>query len=158
MNFPAGLNSHVEAPDEPSLRFHGASSSYTLSAWVNAGVQSPGWHGVVTKGRDASNWYGVWIANGQWVAGSPSGNLMGSQVTSGWHNVALVQDGAAGTRTLYVDGVSAATGASADAGGPGKLWVGGAAGVSEFLNGMVDDVRVYSRALSTAEVSTIATS
>ena len=155
VGFAAGGGGKVVAPDEATLKFS-ASQSFTLSAWVSVGSTAPGWQGVVTKARDSANWYGIWVANGQWVAASQSGNLFGSQVTAGWHDVAVVQDGSAGTRTLYVDGVSVATGAAEEASGPGNLWVGGAAGVSEFLTGSVDDVRVYSRALTTSDLTALA--
>jgi hypothetical protein len=151
-----GGSAHVVAPDEPALHFT-AAQSYTLSAWVSPGALTGGWEGVVTKGRDVGNWTGIWIAGGQWVAGSLAGNIMGPAVTAGWHLVTIVQDGSAGTRTLYVDGVASATGGAGSADNTGSLWVGGAAGVSEVFVGTVDDVRVYSRALSTAEVQTLYT-
>jgi hypothetical protein len=37
-------------------------------------------------------------------------NIYGATVTVGWHYVVAVQDGSAGTRTLYVDGSQSATG------------------------------------------------
>ena len=66
-----------------------------------------------------------------------------------------MQDATANLRSLYVDGVLAGTTVSQDGSGSGELWVGSAKGVGEFINGTVDDVRVYGRALSSAEIQAL---
>ena len=62
------------------------------------------------------------------------------------------------SRSLYVDGVLAGTTASQDGNGGGELWVGNDKGVGEFINGTVDDVRVYGRALSPTEIQALTAS
>ena len=142
-----GTGGHLEVADNPALRFT-IDQSYTVGAWVYVTTLSGGWEGVVNKSRNADPWYGFWIdPSHEWVAGGGA-TMIGTGVAlddnglpiQEWHQVAVVQDGAAGTRNLYVDGSLAATGASYDANGTGPLWIGGAASVSEFFAGLIDDV------------------
>src|SRR5690606_4872638 len=72
-----GGGDHVEIPDDDLLRFD-VDQSFTAMAWVyipeNAGS---GWRGVVTKSRDQSPWWGIWInPENQWVYGVPANHLM----------------------------------------------------------------------------------
>ena len=150
-----GATSHVTVPDAADLRFT-AAQSFSLTAWVNVFALPGQWSGIVTKSRDAGPWYGLWIdPSNRWVAGGWT-NLIGSAATTGWHHLALVQDGAAGTRRLYVDGVLAASGAAQAGDGHGELWMGGAKSVNEYFNGALDEVRIYNRALPAGEVLTMA--
>jgi hypothetical protein len=150
-------DAHVQIPDAPQLRFT-AAQDFTLAAWVDVyGLQNR-WQGVVTKSADAYPTYGLWIsADNHWVSGSAFQNLVGPVATPGWHQVTIVQDAAANQRRLYVDGVLVDTAAQAEpANGPGDLWVGGAAAAAQFFNGAVDDVRIYNRTLSAAEIRQLA--
>ena len=49
------------------------------------------------------------------------------------------------------DGVLSASGGACSAVASSSLWIGSAFG-SRYWNGLIDDVRVYNRALSAAEV------
>ena len=66
----------------------------------------------------------------------------------------LTYDG--GTLRLYVNGTMvatrAATGAIQTTTNP--LWIGGNQPYGEYFRGLIDEVRVYNRALSQAEVQT----
>ena len=44
------------------------------------------------------------------------------------------------------------TGGPIDATGGGDLWMGGAKSVSEYINARIDDVTLYARALTQADV------
>ncbi len=130
-----------------------ASESYTLSVWVNLPTLPNKWTGVVTKSRDVSPWYGIWLDNtNRWIAGAYGNNVVGPVATTGWHHVAVVQDGSAGTRILYVDGSPVQTGTSANASGIGALMIGAAGSVNENLAGTIDDVRLYRAALSSQAI------
>ena len=150
-----GQDDHVWLPHSKALAF-GASSSFTVSAWVYLEERGGGgWRGVVTKSRDAGPWYGIWIDGGnRWVFGG-SGNIQGDVAVPGWQHVCAVQEGGKG-RKLYVDGALSATGSAGRADGTGDLWIGGAKSVREFFEGAIGEVRIYRRALSAAEVSKLA--
>ena len=119
-----GTGPHVVVADAADLRFSNT-QSFTLGAWVYVAALPGKWSAIVAKSREQSPWYGLWISNtNHWVAGGPT-NLIGGLVTTGWHYLALVQDGTANQRVLYVDGVQAAAGPAQNGNGPGDLWIGG---------------------------------
>lgn len=70
-----------------------------------------------------------------------------------WHLVTLVHDASSASNQLYIDGepmgLPAASGAAS---GTAQLMLAKVGGSSETLDGDLDDVRVYSRALSAVEV------
>ena len=72
-----------------------------------------------------------------------------------WHHVAYTYDGS--TDKLYVDGVVAPTlSVSHDAGAPTAVFMGAASAGTSFFNGSLDDIRVYTRALTAREVGDLA--
>ncbi len=164
---PAALNFHgtgqipsyVQIADEAALRFQ-TSQSFSLGAWVNPAAQPGKDVGVITKAADASggNGYGIYIsAAGKWEFRGGGSIVIGPSYMSGWHYVAVTQDGAAGKRTFYIDGVAVGTGAAADASGAGGMVFGGSEGTADQnFPGKIDDVRVYSRALTADEVAGLA--
>jgi regulation of enolase protein 1 (concanavalin A-like superfamily) len=148
--------SNVTIPDAPQLRFL-ASQSFTVSVWASAQTTGTSWASILLKSRDQSFYYGLVVdPNNRWAFAGANKNVEGSIITSGWHLLTGVQDGAAGTRTFYVDGIQVGTGLAQDASGTGVLWLANAASVSQPFNGAIDDVRIYNRALSSAEVQTLA--
>ncbi|MDP9291796.1 MAG: fibronectin type III domain-containing protein, partial [Verrucomicrobiota bacterium] len=147
---------HVEVPDAPHLRFT-ASDSFTVSAWINSGSPGTAWASVIAKSRETGTNWGLAIdATNRWVFFGSNGVVQGSVVTTGWHFLTGVQDGPAGTRVLHVDGTAVGSGTAQDATGTGDLWFANGKSVSEPFNGMIDDVRVYNRALATIEIQTLA--
>ncbi len=80
---------------------------------------------------------------------------------STWHHVAGVLDRGSNTMALFVDGASEATTSIAgfaevnDGGSPleiGRVFAQGWGSPSSYFTGMMDDVRIYDRALSGVEV------
>ena len=149
-----GVDDRVEVPHSPNLSFTSA-QSFTLAAWINVPSVPQRWTGVITKSRDANPHYGIWIdAASRWTAAAPyPHDIFGSRVTTGWRHVVVVQNGAANTRKIYVDGAEVGSGAAHDASGRGDLWFGGAKSVNEQFRGMIDDVRIYDRALTASELT-----
>ncbi len=63
----------------------------------------------------------------------------------------MVQDGVAGTRSLYVNGTLAATGIAQAANGAGDLWLGQQNLLltqPDSFPGYLDEIRIYNTALS----------
>jgi fibronectin type 3 domain-containing protein len=141
----------IDVPNNSSLQF-GVSQSFTLSAWLNAAALTGKEQAIIAKSADQGNEYGIWInAANKWVGRGPGGDLVGpTAVVDTWTNVALVQDGVAGTRSLYINGVLQATGPAQAADGAGDLWMGeqNIASTVEGYQGEIDEVRLYNVALT----------
>ncbi|WP_261301642.1 LamG-like jellyroll fold domain-containing protein [Paenibacillus andongensis] len=83
-----------------------------------------------------------------------------SLATGGWHHVAVTLNGSTGT--LYVDGVRVGSNTSmtikpSDMGSTTQNWIGHSQYTTDpYLNGRVDDFRIYSQALSAADIAALA--
>jgi hypothetical protein len=151
--------SHIAVPNASALQF-AASQSFTLSAWINPAHLHGVEEAVIAKSADQGNEYGIWInAKNQWVFRGPDGDLAGPKAIQGmWTHVAVVQDGTAGTRKIYVNGILAKSTAPAQAAdGTGDLWMGqqNIAAAPESFPGLIDEVRLYNRTLSDGEITTL---
>jgi hypothetical protein len=146
-------SSYIDAGNSSSLAFS-SSQPFSISAWVFLPSVPSSLTGIVTKSRNSPPWYGIWVsAAGIWRAGGTTSDIDGGTATAGWHHVAIVQNSSAVTRKIYVDTAQTASGSAQDANGTGRLWFGGAEGKSEYFTGMVDEVRIYDRALSQSEIT-----
>jgi hypothetical protein len=87
-----------------------------------------------------------------------SGNLIPSTTIDEWHHVALVRDAGTGEIRGYRDGtlVSTSTYATSPGSSSYNLNIGRNPGGSQRFRGMIDEVRLYGRALSTADVAALA--
>lgn len=157
-----GVSGHAVVPHASDISFSD-SDSFTLSLWVKVLKLFNRWTAVVYKSREAGPWYGLWIDNGnRWAFGSSFGNnLPGSVVeTNVWHHIALVQQGknSGNKRIIYLNGNVDAQGTAANSDGTGKLFMGGSAPNTwyDYLDGLIDDVTIYNRALTSEEVKAIA--
>ena len=82
--------------------------------------------------------------------------------TGVWHHLAVVLDaGATYTGTLYIDGVVAGTNAAmtlrpSSLGTTLNNWIGRSAYTADpYFAGLIDDFRVYARALNASEITTL---
>lgn len=167
-----GTNSYVQIPDSIQLSPHaGTAGELTLEAWVflprlpqfdtttgqaNRAIVVKGGPGqweygfyVTTNGTPV---FGVWQANGSGYA-SASAPIIS---TNAWHHLAGVLRKGQFVR-LYVDGQLASESASfsgATSDGTSPLYIG-RRGDGQFLDGMVDEVAVYGRALSAGEIGAV---
>ncbi len=153
--------SRIVVKDQPDLNFS-KSQSFSIVAWARASSKPGRWSAVVAKARDqASGWYGVYTdPDNKWCfrGSEATGDLSGGEVQPNtWQQIVAVQDGSAGTRTLYVDGVQVVTAQKTqDANAPGPLWIGQGNADDEGFGGNIDDVRLYNRAFSALEVQELA--
>lgn len=136
----------------------GLSGPHTISAWVRPRTLRS-WQTVVLHEKPGSFNNALYATNGGsqgkingWVG--DDGLYAPPIVTDRWTHLALTFDGT--TARLYVDGSVAATRVTAAApAGTGPLRLGGnRVWPSETLDGLVDDVRIYNRALSAADIAT----
>ena len=142
-----GVNDYVSTPFilDPGTR------PFSVFAWVQGGA--PGQ--VIVSQNSAQNWL---LADPQ--SGNLHTELKGSgrrdaplasdvPITDGaWHHVGLVWDGA--ERVLYVDDIEVARDAQAqltDASEGLFIGAGEALAAGSFWSGMIDDVRIYDRAI-----------
>jgi hypothetical protein len=150
-NRGGGPGQHVELAESLATQYR-ADESYTLAAWARPEGATGQWQGIVTQGRNGGQWTGIGIGpGGMFVAASPGGDLVGPPATPQWHHLAIVQDGAARLRTLYVDGAAAVSGPSRDA-AAGPMWFGDVRGGGQPFDGDLDDVRLYGRAIPADQV------
>ncbi len=133
-------------------------SAITIAAWVNA-VDWTGNHRVLEKGN-SDNQYALYAQNNElWFRLTGVNTIVCAlPPTNTWAYVAGTYDGA--TMTLYVNGqpqtTFAATGAIATTSNPLVIAKKNTSTTTnDYMNGELDEVRLYNRALSLAEINTI---
>lgn len=158
-----GTSMDVSVPDDPTLDL---TTNVTLMAWVNP-TSNSGWRTVVLK-ENASRLdltYALYGATpyggaGGWVVSGPGFAVRaaesGPRLTTGqWTHVAMTYDGS--TVRYFQNGVqiasTAATGAMA--GTADDLKIGGNDVWGEYFAGRIDEVRVYNRPLTAAEINVV---
>jgi glucose/arabinose dehydrogenase/fibronectin type 3 domain-containing protein len=152
-----GTNSVVQVANSASLAL---GSGMTLSGWVKPSATQSGWRTLVQKQTDAyylnaSSGAGALRPAGGGTFGSGAATIYGPTASpvNGWTYETLTYDGT--TLRLYVNGVQVATRATTGAvqSSTSPLWIGGNQPYGEFFNGLIDEVRVYNRALTPSEVN-----
>ncbi|MFC4112797.1 LamG-like jellyroll fold domain-containing protein [Nonomuraea zeae] len=151
-----GTSSWVTVPDASTLDLTGG---MTLEAWVRPASVS-GWRTVLMKEFGADLAYAV-------MGSGSSGPAAFIHTSSGanapapsnlplnsWSHVAATYDGS--TLRLYVNGVQVATNPTVGnlRVGTGPLRIGGNSGSGEYFSGLIDEVRVYNKALTAAQITT----
>jgi hypothetical protein len=154
-----GTNSMVTVPDASSLDLTGA---MTLEAWVKPAVTGGNtWRTVALKENTSYYAYSLYANTGTNV---PSGNVFAAgsdrdvRGTAGlavntWTHLAATFDGT--VLALYVNGTQVATllGAAPIVTTTGALRIGGNNIWPEWFKGQIDEVRIYNRALSAADIA-----
>ena len=147
--------------------FYGNPTDVTLAAWVNLTAADTEGSDVISLGDNLglrldnpNGGSGVW---GYFYDGSGWNNIASGQFVAGtgWHHVAYVFDDANDTHTIFIDGVALNSGTTTATinYGNGTDTIIGAHGNGDALydfNGLIDDARVYTRALSTQEIAILA--
>ncbi len=151
-----GTNALVTVPDANSLDL---TTGMTLEAWVNPSVVSGKWRDVIYKGvNDIYYLMATSPSQGRPATGGTyTSNLLSTSnlPVNTWSHLAATYDGA--TLRLYVNGVQVASRAETDpiATSTGPLTIGGDnLYSSQYFAGRIDEVRIYNRALTAAEIQT----
>jgi hypothetical protein len=135
----------------------------SATAWINGG--EPGQ--VIISQADGTGYGASWLYTDS-SSGKLTTKLMDPQpslvsesvITDGtWHHIGLVWDGS--YRYLYVDGAEVAKDAAAlsytvPCDGSLYLGVGKTLDAETFFSGLIDDVRIYNKALTADEIAALA--
>jgi glucose/arabinose dehydrogenase/PKD repeat protein len=169
-----GSNAAVRIADSPSWKVSGL-STYTVSMWVNVKDVSSSYKAAIGTGswpvnnmyiyKDGSSWnYGISTAGGPnpWSCSGTSSSLgYLSSADDTYHHIAMVLDAANGRCYLYSDGIAVGTdeyvsGTTSFSAEPGNnnLYIGGLEN-GQYLDAYIDEVRIYTRALTQAEIQTV---
>ncbi len=164
----------VRILNSPSWRVNGL-TGYTVSAWVKVKNVAISYKAVIGTGSWPANDIHIYKDGSAWVyglrtTGGPSGWACGgytsalsylSSVDDTYHHIALVLNSAEGRCDFYSDGQIVGTDPYVDGTtnfrtgtGYNDLFVGGLNSAGQRLNADIDEVRVYTRALSQGEIQT----
>jgi hypothetical protein len=155
-----GSGNIVTVADAASLDL---TTGMTLEAWVQPSALGNAWRTVLFKETGGGMVYDLY-ANGTATVNRPTAeiNIAGDKTVAGtaalatgaWTHLAATYDGA--NLRLYVNGTlvgtKAQTGAIATS--TGALRIGSNTVYSEHYAGLIDEVRIYNRALSASEIQT----
>ena len=157
-----GVNDYVNAGTGASLNITG--SQLTLEAWVKIGswAGSGGYATIIENYKAATggylieresnnNWllFSLYTANGWAPCYSSSAVLLENT----WYHIAGVFNGT--SMILYINGVSKATcnfAATTIGSSPNPVIIGGRVVAGNNFNGLIDEPRIYNRALSAEEI------
>ena len=161
-----GTSSYVSIP-------RSVTDDFTVAMWVkttdtagSAGAQWWSGKGLVDGevAGGGADW-GTAIVNGKFALGigSATGDTtIASSVNINdgtWHHVAATRNNASGAMAVYVDGVLRGSGAGPTGSRtwPPNLRIGSLQTANNFLNGTLDDVRLYDRNLTLGEIIALIT-
>jgi hypothetical protein len=162
-----GTNEYVNMGDPANGSLDFGTGNFTISAWIKADTtQIDSNRSIVNKGAVASGDAGYWfhlnssgnlklqIGNGSTLESmsvSPAVDLRDNQ----WHHVVVVAsrssekfyiDGVAKSKTGSISSINVSTGFAFNVGGQGT---------ANSYSGLIDDVRVYNRALTADEATNL---
>lgn len=153
-----GTNDYVALPT-----FSVSGSALTIAAWVRTNSFGTGEQRFISKTGGSTTYWSLGT-NGTSLlfrlrAGGSNRTLTSPAIlqANSWYHAVATYDGS--TMRLYLNGAQvAATGKSGSlsTGGTSAVAIGRNPGsASQYFNGAIDDVRMYSRALTAAEVSAL---
>lgn len=161
-----GTDDAIQLPFADSLAV--GAGDFTVMSWIKYGARTT---------PQAIFWgYNINEFSQFWLRAEPADARIRGLITTGgntavvattkayndnaWHHVALQRK--AGTLSIWVDGVQAASVAapagSVSPGRPFKMFVGQRLDGAHHFDGSLDEVRIYKRALTAAEINSIRTS
>ncbi len=163
-----GMDDYVDLPIGSLIS---TLTSSTFATWVNFTNTGGGWQRIFDFGSGTTSY--LFLTPRQstdgamrfaiTTAGSAGESTLTAPATlpTGWHHVAVVIDGPTRVVQLYLDGSGVASGPTATLpsalGKPTQNWLGRSQYAADaYFSGILDEFRIYSRALSTGEVRFLA--
>ena len=149
-----GVNDFVEVPDNTSLD----PTEITIATWVNIASSPTTVGNIVSKGVNSGYRFRINNDRAVQVLDRGSTNMLystGLVPLNQWTHITVV--GSSTGLRIYLNGILDASNSVAY-GAPdtsGTLKIGAEPGFGEFFNGLIDEVQIYSRALSASEIQGI---
>ena len=168
-----GTSAEVDVPNSPSLNF-GTTGSFTISTWVKSTQSGGGEAGfglIIDHRRNNDGTYagysiedssGTIYARVRDSSAHDVAAVSTSNVNDGvFHNIVFVVDRATQTEKLYIDDNLQSSQSISTVGNINTafdLYMGGTASPNtlvDFFNGIIDQTRIYSKALSDSEIQSL---
>jgi hypothetical protein len=167
----SAVPSTVSFDDNASLTFNGSSgyaqlgansipgtsAAVTISAWVKF-TNVGGSQNMVVLAGGGGNYLQLGLRGGlftAWPAGAVTTVTGPAAAPSTWYHVAYTYDGSS-VDTIYVNGVAYTGAFIHQSGATTAVYLGTYSPASELLAGSLDDVRIYSVALTASQVAQLA--
>jgi hypothetical protein len=155
-----GTSNLVTVADNATLDL---TTGLTIEAWVNAAVAPTGWRTIVAKettGNVVYYLHACTSSSNRPATGGRFGSADqvlygGTRLTANtWVHLAATYDGT--TQRLFVNGAQVASRAQTGSltVSTGAVRIGGNQVFGEYFQGRIDDLRIYNRALTAAEITT----
>jgi hypothetical protein len=150
-----GSTSFISVPDSPSLEQTG---NMSISAWVYP-INNSNYDPIISKGASNEFDLGADFRSGAtalcWQNCTTTVSSFFSGYTSTWVHVTVVVNGT--TLNVYRNGVlvSSPTGLSGRSSSGNAVNIGKRPSAAYYFDGSIDDVRIWSRALSATEVAQV---
>jgi hypothetical protein len=156
-----GVNDYLEIPHSDSLNF-GAHQPMSIILWVKR-TSTSGISTIFAKRGDCGyqvhyllQWYGPgnWLVFGS--TGAPGNGLTTTAdklPLNTWTNISVTFDGT--TATMYINGFPVASNAMYFDPNTAPLTLGAEPVCGDFFGGLIDEVKIFNRGLSTTEVGTL---
>lgn len=150
-----GSDAYVTIPDESDFDLV---TGITVAAWFKVNAFTKGWQALVTKGDSCWRLHRYSTTNRLAFHCSSVGDANGNtNINDGqWHHVVAMYDGT--KVALYIDGeldASSPTSAQLPNTRYSVMIGNNAQNMDRFWNGLVDDVRIFNRGLSSTEVQSL---
>ncbi|MBX3328741.1 MAG: fibronectin type III domain-containing protein, partial [Nitrospira sp.] len=154
-----GINDAVSVANPNTYNF--GTADFTIELWVKRNVLGGGQRHLLSK-CDATTWVVgckelYFNTSNQLVFGSfsTSDTVAGTIADTNWHHVAVTFADSTNTLRMYVDGVLITTTTKAlEADGAGHVVTLGNLHGSNPFSGQLDELRIYNRVLTLAEIQT----
>jgi len=160
-----GVDDYIQVPHNDSFNIN-PTTGFTVALWFKASATQSGnlWDLIDKSHGDPDYWYEGWVIQGGYMVapyavGFGSGNGSGYDMpgtpyavnADQWHHLAATFLGT--DMMLYLDGaLSSAISASSPVASAGDLFIGKHYALGRYFHGIIDEVRIYNRALSASEI------